>query len=88
MNQDISNLKVIRKPEVLSLLAISNATLYRLVNEKLLPPSFSLGCRAVGWYEHEVKKVIQAHAAGKGNEQVINLVNSLVAERQQAIREG
>lgn len=88
MNQDTSHLKVIRKQKVLTLLAISNASLYRLINEKLLPPSFSLGCRAVGWYDHEIKQVIQARAAGKCNEQIIKLVNSFINERQQAVKES
>lgn len=79
---ECKRIKLIRRTEVLSLLGISNTTLYKLVNEKLLPPSFSLGCRAVGWYEHELNAVIKARAAGKGESEIKTLIKELVDARQ------
>ena len=82
---ETQNIKIIRKAEVLTLVGLSHASLYRLINENLLPPPFSLGCRAVGWYEHEITGVIKARAAGKSDEEVKSLVLKLVASRQQDV---
>lgn len=83
MTQLIS-LKVIRKPEVLSLVGLSNASLYRLIKDSLLPPPFSLGCRAVGWYEHEINSMNKARAAGKSEAQVKELVSDILIARKLA----
>ena len=57
---ELNHLKIVRKPEVLTLLGLSETSLHRQVKAKIFPPSFSLGCRAVGWYEHEINTVIKA----------------------------
>ncbi len=77
--------KVLRNKEVLTLLGISNPTLYRRIKDGLLPPPFNLGCRAVGWLEHEVQKVIAARVAGKTDEEVKTLVSELVIARKSAV---
>ncbi|MGR5176884.1 helix-turn-helix transcriptional regulator [Vibrio mediterranei] len=51
---------IIRKPEVLSRLGISHATLHRHINNGTFVPPISLGDRAVGFLEHEVDAVIEA----------------------------
>lgn len=81
---ETTNIKIIRKPEVISLIGLSNASIYRLINENLIPPPFSLGCRAVGWYEHEIKAVIKARAAGRTEEEIKSLVTEQLQARQLA----
>lgn len=84
MSNEQPLLKIIRKPEVLSLLCVSETSLYRQINAKSFPPSFSLGCRAVGWYEHEINAVIKARAAGKTEDQIKTLVDTLISARIEA----
>ena len=45
---------ILRRPEVLSRLHISHATLYRMVARGEFPRPVRLGPRAVGWFEAEV----------------------------------
>lgn len=80
-SQDI---KVIRKPEVLALTGLSNASIYRLINDNLLPPPFSLGCRSVGWYAFEIESIIKARAAGKTQEEIKTLVTEQLQARKLA----
>ncbi len=74
--------RVNRKPEVLERLGLSKSTLANRINDQLLPPPISLGGRSVGWLEHEVIAVIQARAAGKTDEEIRFLIQSLVEERK------
>lgn len=76
--------KIVRKPEVLVLIGLSNTSFYRQINQGLLPPPISLGCRAVGWYEHEILSVIKARAAGHDSEQIKLLVSQIVKARNDA----
>ena len=84
MTPELNQLKIVRKPEVLALLSLSETSLHRQVKSGTFPPSFSLGCRAVGWYEHELNAVIKARAAGKSEDEIKSLVTELVAARKQA----
>lgn len=84
MSNNQYQLKILRKPEVLNILNLSETSLHRQIKSKVFLPSFSLGCRAVGWYEHEVKAIVKARAASKSNEQIKALVAELEAARQQA----
>ena len=81
---ELNHLKIVRKPEVLTLLGLSETSLHRQVKAKIFPPSFSLGCRAVGWYEHEINAVIKARAAGKTEAEIKTLVNYLISARIEA----
>jgi prophage regulatory protein len=60
----VRDYKVIRKKEVLELIGISNSAFYRLIDDELMTSPINLGCRAVGWYEHEIKEIIRARAQG------------------------
>jgi prophage regulatory protein len=46
-----------------------------------MPKPISLGSRAVGYLQHEVDSVLFARIAGKNNEQIKELVKSLMAKR-------
>ena len=85
MTHEQIQLKIIRKPEVLALLSLSETSLHRQIKAKVFPPSFNLGCRAVGWYEHEINSVLKARAAGKNETEIKLLVQELVEARQQEL---
>ena len=78
------SIKIIRKPEVLSITGLSRTTHQTRINDGLMPPPISLGERAVGFLEHEIQAVISAMAAGKSKDDLRALVNYLVEQRQQA----
>lgn len=77
-------IKIIRKPEVLSITGLSKTTLQTRINEGLMPPSISLGERAVGFLDHETQAVMRFIAAGKSKDEIRALVSYLVEQRQQA----
>lgn len=85
MAPELNQLKIIRKPDVLALLGLSETSLHRQIKASIFPPSFSLGCRAVGWYEHEINAVIKARAAGKNAVEIKTLVNELIDARNSAV---
>lgn len=75
-------IKIIRKSEVLEILTISHATLYRRIKDGLIPSAISLGGNSVGYLLHEIDQVVKAMIAGKSESQIKSLVSSLVKQRE------
>lgn len=50
----------------------------------LLPPPYQVGVRAVAWDERELDEVLKARFAGKSQEEIRQLVRSMVAARKNA----
>ncbi len=75
---------ITRRPDVLSQLAISNTSLHVRIKAGLLPPPISLGGRAVGWVESELDSVLSAMVAGHSEDQLRELVSSLIEQRKLA----
>tara|TARA_R110000737_G_scaffold351475_1_gene393854 strand:- start:19799 stop:20221 length:423 start_codon:yes stop_codon:yes gene_type:complete len=80
--QRVDNLKLIKKIEVLALIRISKSQLHVLINTGLMPPSVSIGERAVAFVQHEIQLVLAARVAGRSNEEIKQLVSDLVSSRQ------
>jgi len=76
--------KIIRRPEVITLLGISKTTLYNRIQAKILPPPISLGFRAVGFIQSEYAAVLDAFIAEKSQVEIKAIVANLVEERQKA----
>lgn len=83
MNTSINN-RICRKPEVLSMLAISKSTLHERINDGLLPPPIKLGRRAVGWLENEIQQTLKAMAAGIQDDLLADYIETLVNARKEA----
>jgi prophage regulatory protein len=77
-------INIVRRPEVLKRLGISNTCLHSRINKGLLPPSIPLGVRSVGWLEHELDQVLAAMVAGKSEEHIKALVGHLIDQRKNA----
>lgn len=75
-------IKIIRLPEVLNSYPVSKSTFYLKLQDGFLPPSISLGEKAVGYIEHEYQAVLAAMVAGDSEDEIKALVKSLVNERQ------
>jgi len=73
--------RIIRKPEVLSIVGISRSTLFNRIEAGLLPPSIELGGRAVGWLESEIQTVLNAFISGMKPDDIKELVTKLVKDR-------
>lgn len=76
-------IKIKRRPEVLSRLGIKNTCLHDRIKAGLLPPPIALGGRAVGWLEHELDQVLAFMAAGKADADIRLLIEHLIAQRIQ-----
>ena len=77
-------LRIIRKPELREKMGIgSDSGVYAHVEEGTLSPPVKIGLRASGWPEHEVYAINAARIAGKSDDEIRELVKTLIAKRQQ-----
>jgi len=75
-------INIIRLPLVLTIIPLSKSTFYLKLQDGLLPPSISLGERAVGYIEQEYQTVLAAMMAGDSKNDIKELVSSLVNNRE------
>jgi len=76
--------QLIRRPEVLIQIARSKSALQLDEKAGLFIPPISIGDRAVAYIKHEVDAVIQARIQGQSPEQIKQLVQELINQRQMA----
>lgn len=80
--------RVLRLPPTLDKTGEKRSSFYAKVKDGLMPPPIRLGggdrSRSVAWVEREVDAVIAARIAGKGDDEVRELVRELVASRREA----
>ena len=76
------NLQIVKQPSVLNKFQFSKSTLFTQINAGLMPPSISLGERSKGFILSELDAVLSARVAGQSNDQIKELVKSLVAKRK------
>ena len=81
-----TQLKIERKPEVLSRTGYSRSTLHARIKQNLFVPPISLGERAVGWVSSEVDHCISAMIAGQTNQELNALVTSIVENRKAEVQ--
>ena len=55
--------RIIRLPEVKEMTGLSRSTIYLRISKGAFPQSISLGERAVGWLEADVKQWLDARVA-------------------------
>ncbi|MBA6291866.1 transcriptional regulator [Colwellia sp. MB3u-70] len=77
--------KLIRRPEVLTQTARSKSALQLDEKAGLICPPISIGDRAVAYIKREVDAVIQARIQGQTSEQIKQLVQELINQRQIAL---
>lgn len=65
MIQTLQANSLIRRPEVLHRCAISNSTLYRLINAGDFPAPVQLSPRAVAWVEEEIATWIEQRISSR-----------------------
>jgi prophage regulatory protein len=57
-NDDLSELRLLRLSELLALVPLSRATIYRRMREKTFPQALKIGERAVAWRYLDIKNYI------------------------------
>lgn len=75
-------MKLLKKPEVLALIAKSNTTLYSDIKQGLMTPPVPIGENSVAWPQHECNAINAARMAGKKNNDIKQLVHDLVELRK------
>jgi prophage regulatory protein len=59
---DLSNERIVRKPELWERVALSDTTIWRLEKKGLFPKRLRIGGNAVGWLASEIEKWLEAKA--------------------------
>lgn len=81
-------LQLIRRPELVSRLGMTDSALDRAIRDGFVPPPVKLSPdptrRAVGWPAHEVDEIIAARIAGLDPEATRELVADFVERRANA----
>jgi prophage regulatory protein len=63
----------------------SNASIYNLIRDGLWTKPVSIGLRSVGWPDNEVRALCAARIAGKGEDEIRELVKHLHALRTELL---
>ena len=56
MKSDLQRLRILRRDEVLEVIGLSRATLYRLIGEGAFPAPVKLAANSVGWRESAIRE--------------------------------
>ncbi len=56
-------MRIIRKPELMSKIGLSDATIYRMEKAGRFPKRMQLGGNSVGWVESEVLEWVESRKA-------------------------
>ena len=58
--------RVMRKPEVLNLIGLSDPTIWRMERLNKFPKRIKIGPGSVGWFENEIREWLDRKAAERG----------------------
>lgn len=61
------NRRILRKPELLGMIGLSDATVWRMEKAGRFPRRVQLGGNSVGWFSDEVGAWMSAKAAERGD---------------------
>lgn len=77
-------ISLIRLPVLKTLTGRSRASVYKDMQEGLLPSPIKCGARSVAWLQNEVEAVIMARVKGKSEDEIRALVTELEQRRGEA----
>ena len=75
--------KIQRLPELKTAIGLSRSSVYGDIAQGLFPKPIHIGARAVGWLSHETDAVMAARIAGASNDDIRDLVVTLMSQRGQ-----
>lgn len=73
----------LRRPQVETRTGKKRSTIYKDIQEGLLPPPVKIGSRAVAWPAHEIEAINRARMAGQSHQAIRALVVEIVEQRKQ-----
>lgn len=76
---------ILRLPGVRAQTGYSRSTIYARVAQGLFTKPVTLGVRCVGWPAREVEAINAAHIAGRAEDEIRSLVQSLHQQRQHLV---
>ena len=75
-------MKLVKKNEVVGIIAKSNTSLYSDIKMGYMTPPVSIGENSVAWPLHECNAINAARMAGKNNDEIKKIVRDLVELRK------
>jgi len=82
--ETMTDITILRLPEVLIKSGSKRSTLWHQIKEGIFVPPIKLGGRSSGFIKHEIEAVIAARALGLPETEVKKLVRNLVERRKQS----
>ncbi|MDB5864661.1 MAG: phage transcriptional regulator, AlpA [Betaproteobacteria bacterium] len=73
---------MLRKPAVMKAYGRSHASVYVDIKRGVFPPPVRMGMKASAWPEDEVAAVIDARIAGRTDDEIRELVSTLIEARK------
>ena len=77
----------IRLKKVEARTGLKKSMVYDLMNKEEFPKSIKIGERAVAWIESEIDAIVAARITDKSDDEIRELVKTLMAKRQQIASE-
>lgn len=74
-------MQILRLPQVLAKRGKGRSAHYTDIQQGLFTKPVPIGCRAIGWPDHEADALIAAQIAGKSPTEIRQLVQKLEAQR-------
>ncbi|NRA61892.1 MAG: AlpA family phage regulatory protein [Psychrobium sp.] len=81
MSHKTKNIRILRRPEVLTQTGLSKSTLSLRINQGLFCPPIPIGARSVGFVNYEVNEILAALISGKSDTEIKQIVQSLIYQR-------
>ena len=78
---------LMRLPKVEDKTGYKKSMVYDLADKGLFPEPIKIGERAVAWIESEIDAIVAARIAGKSDDEIREIVKTLLAKRQQIANE-
>lgn len=78
----MSEIKLLRKPEVIKQTLKPHATIYKDIREGLFPTPIKLSKAVSAWLKHEIDQVLAARIRGCTDDEIRELVRNLEEQRK------
>lgn len=78
-----NQVRLIRIEEVKAISGLKRSTIYAYISDGIFPSQIKLGKRCAAWIESEVLVFLRARIAGRTEQEIKELVQQLLMQRQQ-----
>ena len=78
--------RLLRMPEVMSMLGLRKSSIYNMVNEGTLTSPIKMGKKASLWPDYEIQAVVEAIIKSMGKDEMKALVCNLMSSRAKVSR--